>query len=103
MPVSSFAELAVEALFIAAILAGEEATQFRLLLRRRLFEGYDKVDQGITKDQPRACSLGRFLRRLFLIILFFGRLFLRFLFLFFRCGTGLDERHHHVEKIIVAD
>ncbi len=79
---SSFSELTVEALFITAILAGEEATQFRLLLRRRLFEGYDKVDQGIKKDQPRACSLGRFLRRLLLGILFFGRLFLRFFLLF---------------------
>lgn len=45
MPVTSFSELAIQALFIAAILAGEEATQFGLLLRRRLFEGYDKVDQ----------------------------------------------------------
>ncbi len=90
---SSFSELPVEALFIAAILAGKEATQFRLLLRRGLFERYDKVDQGITKDQPRACSLGRFLRRLSL------GLFL----LFLRCRAGLNERHHHVEKVIVAD
>ncbi len=90
---SSLSELTVEALFIAAILAGEEATQFRLFLRRGLFEWYDKVDQGITKDQLRACSLGHFLRRLFLGLFF----------LFLRSRAGLDERHHHVEKIIVAD
>ncbi len=56
MPVSSLSELAVEALFITAILAGEEATQLGLFLRRRLFEGYDKVDQGVSRWLPRACE-----------------------------------------------
>ena len=40
---SSFSELAVQALFIAVVLAGEEAAQFGLLLRRRPFEGNDEV------------------------------------------------------------